>query len=168
MSNVLDEEGLVVLDRRRLSYHLDIQHTISIGDFHLEMSARAHNNKGTEMSLVRRYSSEEQARDDLRELLAEVDDHFSNLDRAIHDAGAYRIFFLTLRFLRDATLPGYTFIMEWDKNKRLWAVGYKLKNRRDRKKKDILIHDAKIDVAINLLLEVWKTWMENEKAGKDK
>lgn len=111
--------------------------------------------------LVRRYTPEERERDDLRELLAEVDDHFGRLDQAIHDAGNYRTFFLALGFLRDATMRGYIFVMEWDKNKRLWTVGYRRKNRKNRKLKDILLRREKIDAAVNDLLEVWKGWAED-------
>src|SRR5205085_11659327 len=104
-------------------------------------------------------------RDDLRELLAEVDDHFGALDRAIHDAGNYRTFFLTFGFLRDATLPGYTFVVEWDNDTRLWTVGYKRKKRGGKwaEVQDSLLQDAKLDTAIGLLMQVWQTWVEEEK-----
>jgi hypothetical protein len=121
--------------------------------------------ENTNRCLVRHYPPEEQTRDDLRELLAEVDDHFSALDRAIHDAGNYRVFFLTFGFLRDATMPGYTFVVEWDNDTRLWTVGYKRKRRSGKwaALQDILLQDAKLDTAIGLLMQVWQTWVEEEK-----
>jgi hypothetical protein len=120
-----------------------------------------------EGGLVRRYPPDERERDDLRELLAEVDEHFGALDRAIHDAGNYRTFFLILGFLRDATLPGYKFVIEWEKPARVWTVGYRRKNKRGkwRRMKDILLRDEKIDAAIGKLVEVWKGWAEAERAG---
>jgi hypothetical protein len=124
--------------------------------------------EGEGSGLVRVYPPEERERDDLRELLAEVDEHFGALDRAIFDAGNYRIFFLTVGFLRDATMPGYTFVMEWEPGTGQWAVGYKRKRRRGRwsRLKDVLVHDAKLDVAVSTLLEVWRGWAEEERAGR--
>lgn len=102
------------------------------------------------------YRPEEVVRDDLLELLAEVSDHFGYIDRALHDASQFRVFFLTLRFLRDSTWEGYFFVTEWDRDTGLWAVGYRRKSRRGRwrKLKDILVHDQKVDAAVMKMMEV--------------
>lgn len=109
---------------------------------------------------VRRYPPEEQVRDDLRELLTDVSDHFGALDQAIEDAGSFRTFFLALGFLRDSTMDGYTFVMEWDKRAGLWSVGYRRENRRARNLKDLIVRRPKIDEAVAALFDVWKGAVE--------
>ena len=120
---------------------------------------------------VREYGSEELTRDDLRELIEGLDDHFSNIERAIRDATMFKVFFLKVKFLLDvldAVLPGYTFVQEYDPTQRLWFVGYRVVGRQSAKRKHILVADRKLDLAVNLMFSLWEDWAVDEGAKRRK
>lgn len=114
--------------------------------------------------LVTRYPVADKTRDDLSELFREVEAHGDSIERAIVEAGMYRIFFLGIVLLRDVTQPGYKFIIEYDKETKLWTVGHVWKGRR---RKGVhpgyTVSRERLDDAADEVIKVWRAWAEGEK-----